>query len=289
MVEIPNNKNSAQKGSSVDDTPTERMDTYSPERLLRAEVSEKVRIREGLPDFALVDWQARQKRWDFSRDALEKRIPNIFTMEYFLKLERVGGGREAEARELIFGKDNKFISASGQAWEKAVIKRFYNHSRTDQIKQARAMHSLHLLMDYWFENGLLPGREDKPNKPLIKVPEFLTYKYPFGVMRSLNSPDIVRVDGLEERLRRIVYNKIFNLGHLVYTQGEKIISRYKSAGLEYPNPDFNAYNVFAEMRSSRLHAIWVIDQASAEGGPTYEGVRRRGSSDILNARKNWGF
>ncbi len=290
MVLVPNND--VQRPQAKGNTLEDRTDTIDRLALLRVAAPE-IWIRKGLPMFTVMDWQARQERWEYSRMGLERLIPDVFTMDYFLKLPRLGGGREAEARELVFDQGTVFRSFSGIVWPRVVIKRFYWHSRTDQLKQARAMHSFHILSDFWFRCGRLPSVEGNPAEPLIRIPEVITLKYPFSVMRSLNYPDTVRADLLDRELKQKVYNNIVRFGNLlVYHQKEKVIRRFERAGLEYPNPDFNPKNVFAKLdhkNSSGIRNIWVIDQASSEGGPTYEGLRRKGSSGIMFDTAAWGL
>jgi hypothetical protein len=272
-----------------------RTDTMDARDFLRDEVSKTVRLGHGLPDFLVVNWENRQIRWDYSRRELERLIPNIFTTEYFMGLPRLGGGREAEVRELVFPTNKHFLSYSNILWRQIAIKKFNKDARSDPFKQARSMHSLELLSQFWFAAGALPSVDGEPKVPLIKVPQVITYKYPFCVMKSLhvNRPDgdplYLKVTQAEREIRHRVYKNILRFGHLLYKE-HKLIERFKSAGIEYPNLDLNPANIFVQMGPTKnMTGIWVLDQSSVEGGPTYEIERRKGSRDIMFDRAAWGL
>ena len=96
---------------------------------------------------------------------------------------------------------------------------------------------------------------------------------------------------------KLIADAICELGNLIYTQEEKSIRRFEEAGIRYPNPDFNPKNVFVQFESEdrtlwtvdRISTIWLIDQASSEGSPTYEAFRRNGSSGILFEKRGWAL
>ena len=126
---------------------------------------------------------------------------------------------------------------------------------------------------------------------MIKVPEAITYKYPFMVMRDLSGASYAKVDALPEDLREDVYGIVRQFGTLLVRIEQRWIEHFKDdAKLAYPNPDFNPTNIIVQITSDRkIWAIWVIDQSPVEGGPTYEKGRQRGSFDIMTDRKAWGL
>jgi hypothetical protein len=246
-------------------------------------------LGEALPTNVLVDREAVLSKMMRRRGQLEEHAPGVFEMSHFLSLEHLGGRREGGVREIVF-PDGEPFTTPHRTWKKLAIKNFYKHARTGPEKQALAMHSLSVLCREWFIKGLLPSNGFGQGQPLIKVPDAITFKYPFSVMRSLNEPNILRADELSEHMKRTVYSRVFALEKLIVKCDRRKIENYKQRGIEYPNPDFNPTNVMVEMaRGDRIWAIWIIDQSSVEGGPTYEDIRQRGSFRIMISRRGWGI
>ena len=242
-----------------------------------------------------VDWLLREKRWSYNRAELERLVPNIFTSEFFSALPLLGGRSEGVVRELTLDEKSPFVSFSGMKWYKLAIKKFNKHPRSGAEEQARTLHSLHMIAEFWLERGqwptvLLNGSKKSRKLPLVRVPEALTYKFPFLVMRSITGNSYVRADHLPVDQRQEVYRAVNRVGRLIAVQEERLMRRFKQAGMRYPAPDFIPTNVIVSVNAEgEIKEIWIIDQFSVPGGPTDEKALQHGGLRRMSDRERWGL
>jgi hypothetical protein len=248
-------------------------------------------LGKGIPEVSAIDWIRREERWNYNRNELERRIPNVFTSGFFATLPFLGGRSEGNVRELTFEEDKPFISNSNLFWYKLAIKKFHKHARSSPEDQARTMHSLRLISHFWLNQGEWPTVTYKNHKmPLVRIPEALTFKHPFLVMRSITGDNYVRADHLPVETKTEVYKVMKHIGKLIAEQRQLLVRHFKRSGMKYPTPDFIPSNIITKLDGKgRLGEIWIIDQFSVSGGPTDEKSLQHGGMRRLGDKDRWGL
>lgn len=254
-----------------------RHNHYDVHRLRRSEKAELLRVPglgsdlgEGLPTISVTDWVPKYRQWGRDRQGLEDRVPGIFTTECFLRLPYHAGRREGNVRELVFDRHDPFVSVTGMRWKKVMIKKFNKWAISDPEDQARTMYSLHRLLKFWIERGEVAMQ--------IGVPEVITFKWPYLVLRSLTGKRYVREDRLPGDQQRLVRSELIRLNRRITASEQRLINRFKAAGYQYPSPDFIPSNIITEVdNAGGVEKIWIIDQFSVPKGSTGERKLQHGS------------
>src|SRR3989338_8892718 len=147
------------------------------------------RLGRGLAPVPAADWVGREARWVKNRQTLEQDFPGFFTTRFFSRLPRLGGRGEGEVRRFV--PKEPFVSSSGIKWNSLAVKKFKKGARSNPQNQARTLYSLNLMMKYLSSTGRLPKADFE-----IRIPEAITIKGPFLVMRDLSGERLVVADKL---------------------------------------------------------------------------------------------
>lgn len=233
---------------------TERLPKAVKEHLKKKPFGLGTSLGAPLPDIK-TDWIRRVEQWKDNREKLEQQFPGIFTNEFLYNLQRVGGRKEGEARRFHLGKENMFVSANGMHWYDLVIKKFNKGARSSPENQAKTLHSLHVIYKWLIESRGFP----KPKNFELLIPEVITYKGPFSVMRYIEGA--VTLEKVPKEFRNEIWNYVLNFGKSIYHAKNKVISHFENAGLVYPSPDFNPSNILVKLRPVN-NVVYIIDQFS---------------------------
>ncbi|MDO8625363.1 MAG: hypothetical protein Q7R47_04745, partial [Candidatus Diapherotrites archaeon] len=135
------------------------------------------------------------------------------------------------------------------------IKKFFSNARSNPENQARTLHSLNLILDYFIKNGLMKKRPFS-----IGVAEAIAYKGPFLAMRDLSGSTMVRSDKLPTVFREEVHRAMLDFGRLISLSENRMQTVFANAGLLYPTPDFIPSNIICHVKNGRFDRAWIIDQ-----------------------------
>lgn len=236
---------------------TERLPKSVKEHLERKTSGLGAPLGSPLPNIK-VDWLGRIEKWRYNREKLERQFPGIFSNEFFLKLPRVGGGREGEVRRLHLGKENVFISSSGMHWYDLIIKKFKKGARSSPENQAKTLHSLHIIYNWLMANKMLPESKNFE----LRVAEVIAYKGTFLAMRYIKDP--LSLGQLPSDLRKEAWGLVTNFGRSISNAENRLIRHYERAGLVYPSPDFVPPNILIRLRgrAGERGQTYIFDQFS---------------------------
>jgi hypothetical protein len=236
-------------------------------------------LGEGFPRINPIRWRRKNAQWAANRETLRTALPKMFTKEsmaFFNALPSLGGGREGTVRVAKLAKPIKL--ANGNVLTSVVIKKFEQGVKAGARTQARTLYSLHRLMQYFVEHGVLK----RPPFDLSVI-ETVAHHGNFLFMINLSGRKHTTAQRAPQVAREKIYNYLSSLCKAVTFADKQLLREMTQAGLELPNLDLKMDNIICTLNAQgNVTKARIIDQSAKSRDRRY----RNKSLRILN-RASW--